>query len=412
MAVSQFLRPKSIVDAVRSHFTPDVVRKASSLVGESESSTAGALNSAVPSVLSGLVNMVSSGEGANALSGLVRNGGYGAAAENVFSLFGGGSSTHSMLSSGQQLLSRIFGNKSSSVADIISRSSGVSSSSAGKLLALAAPLTLGVIGKTSQTDASSLASTILNGRSDIAAAAPAGLSQLLSGSPTAVRSEVADPRLSAPVAINHFSEPVAAAPPVTRVEEHPRGGGLSWLPLLLIALAGLGLLLYFRGRGREAVNTGVRGVEDTMARVELPGGRSLSVPAGSMNYNLASFLADRSAGPLPKTFVFDHLNFESATTELTADSTPTVNNLAEVLKAYPSARVQLVGHTDNTGTPEANQTLSLDRANAVKTMLVTRGVSPEAISTTGYGESRPVASNDTEEGRERNRRLELNVISK
>jgi outer membrane protein OmpA-like peptidoglycan-associated protein len=86
--------------------------------------------------------------------------------------------------------------------------------------------------------------------------------------------------------------------------------------------------------------------------------------------------------------------------------------LAEVLKAYPTSRVELVGHPDNTGTAEANQTLSLDRANAVKTLLVNDGVNADSISTNGYGQTRPVAPNDTDEGRERNRRLELNVISK
>jgi len=89
-----------------------------------------------------------------------------------------------------------------------------------------------------------------------------------------------------------------------------------------------------------------------------------------------------------------------------------VNNLAAVLKAYPNARVELAGHTDNTGNPQANQTLSLDRANAVKSMLVNQGVNADQISTNGYGDSRPVSSNDTPEGRERNRRLELIVNSK
>ena len=90
----------------------------------------------------------------------------------------------------------------------------------------------------------------------------------------------------------------------------------------------------------------------------------------------------------------------------------TVNDLAQVLKAYPNSQVQLVGHTDNTGTPEANQTLSLDRANAVKGMLVAQGVGADRISTAGFGQDRPVASNDTEEGRARNRRTELNVTRK
>jgi K(+)-stimulated pyrophosphate-energized sodium pump len=139
---------------------------------------------------------------------------------------------------------------------------------------------------------------------------------------------------------------------------------------------------------------------------------NLSVPRGSITYGLASFLGDKSATDLPKTFVFDHLNFESASTQLTPDSAGTVNEVAQVLRAYPSAQVQLVGNTDNTGTRESNQKLSEDRAVAVKTMLVNQGVTSDRISTQGLGQDHPVAANDTEEGRARNRRIELNVTRK
>ena len=417
MAVSQYLRPESLIDAVRNYFTPDVVHRASSLVGEPESSTRSALNAAVPSVLSGLVNTVSSREGADSVSALIRDGGYGAVTESASSLFSGGSATNNMMGAGQQLLGKIFGSKSSSVADVIAKSSGVSSASATKLLSLAAPLTLGVLGKTTPgQDSASLVNTLLHGRSEILAAAPAGLSQALGTGSTDARSDVIrESAVSEPVSIKRFaeSEPVRAAAPVV-TEQPPAARGMRWLPLLLLALAAAGLLLYLRGRSAQPRNVATETVQHVgeTAAVTLPGGHNISVPKGSINYELAAFLADPSAGPLPKTFVFDNLNFESASTQLTPQSTATVNNLAEVLKAYPTSRVELVGHTDNTGTAEANQTLSLDRANAVKAMLVSQGVNADSISTNGYGQTRPAASNDTDEGRERNRRLELNVTSK
>src|SRR5262249_11182898 len=149
-----------------------------------------------------------------------------------------------------------------------------------------------------------------------------------------------------------------------------------------------------------------------MAQLNLPGGINIAVPAGSMNYQLATFLGDTSARDLPKTFVFDHLNFDGGTTRLTPDSVKPVADLAAILKAYPNAQVQLVGHTDNTGSPQANQELSMDRANAIKGMLVNQGVGADRISTAGYGQERPLASNDTEDGRAKNRRIELNVTQK
>ena len=82
------------------------------------------------------------------------------------------------------------------------------------------------------------------------------------------------------------------------------------------------------------------------------------------------------------------------------------------LKAHPNAQIQLDGHTDNTGNPQANQQLSLARANAVKAMLVSDGIDANRISTAGYGQDRPLASNDSAEGRAKNRRTELTVTNK
>src|SRR5260370_22697358 len=119
MAVSQILRPGSLIDAVKGCLTPDLVRSASSLVGEPEAATRQTLNSAVPSVLSGLTNLVSSSDGANTLAGLIRDGGFGAAVDNSRSLFGGGSPTNNMLSPGPQLLGKIFGGHSPPGADLL-----------------------------------------------------------------------------------------------------------------------------------------------------------------------------------------------------------------------------------------------------------------------------------------------------
>jgi outer membrane protein OmpA-like peptidoglycan-associated protein len=132
--------------------------------------------------------------------------------------------------------------------------------------------------------------------------------------------------------------------------------------VLLIGLAILGLLFWlFRNIGsrtREAGRPVMTTTQNAPASILLPGGANISVPRGSFNYNLASFLADGSQ-TVPKTFVFDHLNFEANSTQLTADSQGRVTSLSQILKAYPHAQVQLSGYTDNTGAPDANQKLSL-----------------------------------------------------
>ena len=406
MAVSQFLRPGSLMDTVQRSLTPDVVRSASSLVGEPESATRQTLNGVVPTLLGGLTNLASSKEGASQMAGLIRDGGYGAAADNPRAFFSGGSATANMLDSGQHLLGAIFGSRSSSIADALGRSGGVSSSSAMKLMSLAAPLVMGVLSKRATAqglNASGLANTLLSEKAEIAQALPPGISQQLSG-PSVVPSRAErEDRVSEPVHIEHRTEPA--------VVQEGRRGARAWLPLLLAALAAVILLLFLRGRAPNPATQGTAIAREALSTVVLPGGANISVPQGSINYNLARFLGDNAAAA-PKTFVFDHLNFETGSSRLTPDSAATVNDLSTVLKAYPNSQVELVGHTDNTGTSESNQALSLARANAVKGMLVNSGVVAERIATKGAGQDQPVASNDTEEGRARNRRLELNVTSK
>jgi OOP family OmpA-OmpF porin len=79
------------------------------------------------------------------------------------------------------------------------------------------------------------------------------------------------------------------------------------------------------------------------------------------------------------------------------------------LKRYPDLRIEVAGHTDSRGAEAYNQDLSERRANAVATYLRDAGVT-NSVSARGYGESQPVASNDTDEGRQQNRRVVLRVL--
>lgn len=429
-------QPQSLISEMNGHFTPDVVRSARSMIGESEPSTYKALQVATPAVLSGIANMASSSEGAGNLANMIREGGYEGLSENPMSLFRGGSATNYLLSAGQRHLGKIFGGNTSSVMEVVAKSGGVSASSATKLTALITPLALGVLGKriaNHPSGASGLTELLSSQRDEISAASPTGLSRVLGFGPKAVPSSVrtveTEEVVDSPTHIEHFVERPPVAEPRPRVEattfaerpapelERPRpGGGVRWLPFVLLILGALALLGFLLSRARtpRIGNVGTRGIAavNTLARVPLPNGVSLSVPQGSINYQLANFLSNTSAAGLPRTFVFDHLNFVSGSTQLTPDSDKTVSDLAQILNAYPRAQVQVTGHTDNTGTPQTNQTLSLDRANAVKAMLVNDGVGSNRVSSQGMGQERPIASNDTEQGRAQNRRTELTVTQK
>ena len=101
------------------------------------------------------------------------------------------------------------------------------------------------------------------------------------------------------------------------------------------------------------------------------------------------------------------LHFATDQSTIPADAKSFLDDIATTLKNFPDWHLRIVGHTDATSDPQPNEVLSLDRANAVKAGLVERGVDEHRLATSGAGEKRPVAGNDTAEGRALNRRVEL-----
>ncbi|HEY5769919.1 MAG TPA: DUF2092 domain-containing protein [Terrimicrobium sp.] len=101
------------------------------------------------------------------------------------------------------------------------------------------------------------------------------------------------------------------------------------------------------------------------------------------------------------------IHFESDKSTLDQGATPLLDDLATALKNFPDWGLRIVGHTDATGEPAANEVLSVQRADAIKAALVERGVATERLQAAGLGENRPIASNQTPEGRALNRRVEL-----
>ena len=105
-----------------------------------------------------------------------------------------------------------------------------------------------------------------------------------------------------------------------------------------------------------------------------------------------------------------NIQFEFNSAMLTADSEEGLAMLAEFLQTHPEIQVELAGHTDNVGSDAYNQTLSEARAEVVRQALVERGLDPKRLSSKGYGASKPICPNDTEEHRARNRRTEMVVL--
>jgi OOP family OmpA-OmpF porin len=101
------------------------------------------------------------------------------------------------------------------------------------------------------------------------------------------------------------------------------------------------------------------------------------------------------------------VNFETNSAKLTASSTSILDNAVTVLKQRSGAKVEVQGHTDSVGKDAYNLSLSSHRAKAVLDYLVAHGVDAKMLTSKGYGEAQPIASNDTAEGRAENRRVDL-----
>ena len=101
--------------------------------------------------------------------------------------------------------------------------------------------------------------------------------------------------------------------------------------------------------------------------------------------------------------------FAGSSAALSAEGAERIRGLARALAHYPKQQIIVKGHTDNEGPERASQSASEDRADSVRNLLVAEGVTPSRITAIGLGASLPLASNETEEGRQKNRRLEIEL---
>ncbi len=106
----------------------------------------------------------------------------------------------------------------------------------------------------------------------------------------------------------------------------------------------------------------------------------------------------------------DAITFDFGRSDVKPQFYGVLNNLANTLNQFPQTRIQIAGHTDNVGSDASNLQLSQARANSVRGYLGSVGVAPARMQAVGYGESRPIADNNTDYGRAQNRRVEITLV--
>lgn len=190
----------------------------------------------------------------------------------------------------------------------------------------------------------------------------------------------------------------------------------GWLDKLIAALPDLkasGLKFGFDGN-KLSIDTSKLSEADRFALSDrlrgLFGGFDISGLWDRAAAALAGLKAGFSGDDLVKALNLMNIYFDTGSASITRDSLETLTSAANAIKQAPAGtRIEVGGHTDNTGSADANVTLSQQRADAVVAKLGELGVAAGMLSAKGYGQAKPRASNDTEEGRAQNRRIEFAV---
>ncbi|MCR9263706.1 MAG: OmpA family protein [Flavobacteriaceae bacterium] len=102
--------------------------------------------------------------------------------------------------------------------------------------------------------------------------------------------------------------------------------------------------------------------------------------------------------------------FDTGKSSIKAESTSVMVDIIQILNEYPNAKFTVEGHTDSVGSEKLNQELSEKRANSVRDFLIDKGISSSRLTAIGYGEAKPIATNNTRAGRAQNRRVEINLV--
>jgi len=406
----------NLLDLVKDQVSSVLTKQASSFLGESESSVAKALGGIMPTLLGSLVEKSTKPNGGQGImdmiSGLDLNN-----LGNITGLFGGGTNeVNGLLNSGNGLVDSLLGNKTNGVIDLIASMSGLKTSSSSSLLKMAAPLLMGVIGKQVQGKGLSFLTDLLLGqKSSIAKALPAGIGSLMGFSSLGDIGNLAGK---------------ASMPSVG-------GGQNKWLKWLLPALLAFAVLYYLgtKGCGTKVIDAGQSAIETTtntvieeansavkdmsnsignlFSRKLSTGFELLNAAENGIESQLITFIEDNNVVVDKETwFNFDRLLFDTNKATLQPQSQEQLENIAEILKAFPNVNLKIGGYTDNTGDPKSNLKLSTDRAYNVMSELIKLGIDKSRLAAEGYGDKHPVADNATEEGRQLNRRISARVSKK
>lgn len=140
-------------------------------------------------------------------------------------------------------------------------------------------------------------------------------------------------------------------------------------------------------------------------------GRSMDKQAREIEEALPGAEVERVGEGIMMVLGENSVNFESSRSTLTPRARQNLDRLVPIFQQYPDTDIRIYGHTDSTGRLEFNQKLSEDRAASVRDYLISKGLNANRFTTRGMGPGDPIATNDTPEGRAKNRRVEFTILA-
>lgn len=385
----------NLLQLISDQFSKDLVGKAAAYLGEPQDKITQGLGTIIPTTVAGMIKKAEDGDTSTLLT-LAKNAfdsGILGGLNETFSSSGGG-----VPSIGPSLITGLFGDRFGSIANAVSSFTGLKGSSASSLFGTVVPLALGLIGKhaaQNNTTPGALASMLSSQKNDVMSMLPAGfdLSKLM-------------------------GVKAAAAEPV-------KEKSFNWL-LPLLGLLGIGALIWFFTRDSNKAAQEPVAIHDTVTKTNvvvidrepvkltLPNGVVIDAVRGSIEDLLIAFIQDSTAkAGNDNWFDFNDLNFKFGTAEIEPGSRKEVDNIVQILKAFPNVKVKLGGYTDKVGDEAANKKLSGERAEAVANALKTEGLGSQVVGAEGYGsEFAKYPSSAPEADRVKDRRVSLSVRAK
>lgn len=438
----------NILNILTNQVSGNFSTQASSFLNEEQNMISKALGGIFPSLLGALISKGSNEEGAKSIIDMTKKVDSDII-DDVTGVFSG-SRPDTLMSSGDNLLNTLLGNKVGGAADLISKISGIKNESSKSLFKMAAPILIGIIGRQVKKDnlgTSGLMNMLQNQKEHVERNIPAGMSTILGlGSLfTGAKESIADATKTAVGVTKETASYAKKSEPASAEFQSPSEGNL-WrflIPALLILGA-----IYLLTQSRMCSDTPIDKVGDTMEKnikesvedVEeavVEGAEtvkegmektweavkgsflnvnletkamldSMSFDQGTAGYQMVTFIERGDGNAL---FKFKNLNFVTGSAKINQETAKEVGEVASVLKTYPDVTIEISGHTDDTGEETVNEELSKARAEAVKARLTANGIDGNRIATKGYGSRYPIASNQSEEGKKENRRIEIRVTN-